>query len=177
MSDEPNADYTDQRIHHLEMIQGVIARYSDRSARVKHLAILVGWTTLLGFMIGGISVVSESVRPSIDIGIGIIIAVLLIINLEGIITICFFLDIHYSQKAKNFCKFYDRVNAQPSGQRPDFCMTLPPDIALGIAEDIADIEFPIPKPFIKPVTMFYMSLSVCYVLVIATAIFLLSGTL
>ncbi len=161
MCDEPHADYTDQRIRHLEMIQGVIVHYSDCSARVKNLALLVGWTILLGFMIGGISVVSESARSPIGILLGMIIAFLLVFSLNGINVICFWLDIHYYQKAKKFCKLYDRVNAQPFGQRPNFYMTLP--------LDIAKIKITTPKPTIA----FYVSLSVYYFMAIGVAVFLL----
>ena len=59
MCDQPNEDYTNQRIHHLEMIQGVISRYSDCSARMKYLVIFIGWTVILGFMIGNISLLGK----------------------------------------------------------------------------------------------------------------------
>ena len=158
MSGKTIEDYTNQRIKHLEMIQTVIARCSDRSAGMKNLLILVGWTVFLGFLVTDESIFSITSDPptisevlkalgflneSKNLKLGealtrpgapilenmkIVGAGFLIFILEAITLFCFLLDMSYFRRGEQFRKFYDRVREQPSGQRPDFCMTVPPDI-------------------------------------------------
>ena len=161
MSDEPNGDYREQRMKHLEMIQGAIARYSDFSARVKNLAIAIVWTVFLGFLgflIGEMAVFSAMHAPfdAKKIASVWVLFYILVVTLLYISSFCFLLDMHYCLRGAEFLKFYDRVRAQPSDQRPDFCMTVPPDITkmfrmFGIAMF---------KP-IMPTLRFYIALLIC----------------
>ena len=127
-------DYIDQRIKHLEMIQGVIGRYLNFSAQVKNLAILIGWTVFLGVMVGGISIFSETES---FLGIKKIVGAIFLFTILELITIlCFVLDMYYFLQGEAFREFYDRVRAQPSGQRPNFCMTVPSDITVTAFSDV-----------------------------------------
>ena len=134
MSGETIKDYTDQRVKHLEMIQETIARYLNFSAQIKNLAILIGWTVFLGFMIGGISIFLAS-QGSFGVE-EIVSAIFLLITLESITMLCLVLDMYYFLQVEAFREFYDRVRAQPSDQRPDFCMTISSDITEAVFSDI-----------------------------------------
>ena len=126
MSSRIIKDYTDQRIKHLEMIQGTIVHYLNFSAQIKSLALLMGWTVFLGFVVGGISIFSElesffGIRKIVG-------AIFLFITLELITMLCLLLDMYYFLQVEALREFYDRVRRQSSVQRPDFCMTVFSDI-------------------------------------------------
>ena len=166
MSDKPNKDYTDQRIKHLEMIQGAISRYLNFSAQVKNLTLLIGWTIFLGFMIGEMSMFSATQD---SFGSKKIEGVLfLIVTLEAITLLCLLLEIQYFVRREAFRQFYDRVRAQPSDQRPDFCMTILSDTTTKVPL----YRIAMLKSF-RPTFLFYIVLLVYYASLIAVA-FLLS---
>ena len=140
MSGETIKDYTDQRIKHLEMIQGTIVRYLNFSAQIKNLALLMGWTVFLGFVVGGISILSETESFS---GIKKIVgAIFLLFTLELITMLCLLLDMHYFLQVEALREFYDRVRGQPSAERPDFCMTVSSDITETAFSDVTAAVLP-----------------------------------
>ena len=133
MSGETIKDYTDQRVKHLEMIQGTIVRYLNFSAQIKNLTILIGWTVFLGFVVGGMSIFSAT-QGSFGVK-EIVSAIFLLITLELITSICLVLDMYYFLQGEAFREFYDRVRAQPSDQRPDFCIPASSDITVTAFSD------------------------------------------
>ena len=171
MSGETIKDYTDERIKHLEMIQGAIARYSDFSARLRNLAIVLVWTISLGFLgllIGEMSIVSIisdffgakktngvlgfKEAASVAFAFYILTVILLYVSAS-----CVLLDMHYHRRREEFREFYERVRAQPSGQRSDFCMTVPPDIVKMIRKPRVAI-----RKVWMPALWFYVTLPAYY---------------
>ena len=129
MCDALNEDYTDERIKHLEMIHEVIVYFASCSARVRHLTISLVWTVFMGFLGVLVGTMSMSSTTRGSFGTKEAMSVVLVILILSVITAFYaWLDVQYFLRGKQFQEFYDRVRAQPSSRRPDFCMTVPPDI-------------------------------------------------
>lgn len=104
MEIETERDFTGDRVKHLEMIQGVIARMANSSAWMKRLAIVVvGGAAALA--VRGNS--SASVLPALAV----------------ILTVIFWLmDARYHQQERWFRALFDKVREEDTGHRPDFRM-------------------------------------------------------
>ena len=106
MDIESDRDFTSDRIKHLEMIQGVIARMANSSAWTKRLAIVIGGATTLA--------VRSSSHTSVLIGLAV---------LSLAICLFWFMDTRYHQREKFFRALFDIVREENVSERPDFRMS------------------------------------------------------
>ena len=101
MSDaDLEVDYTDKRIKHLEMIQGVISRMSSNSATVKRYAIVVAAAAI-------------SLARTAD-------APIVLFSTAILIVIFGLLDARYLLVERCYRDLYNIVREEPHLQRPDF---------------------------------------------------------
>ena len=104
MNAESERDFTSDRVKHLEMIQGVIARMAHSSAWMKRLAIVV---------VGGaaaLAVRGNSAANTLPI-------------LAVILTAIFWLmDARYHQQERWFRALFEAVRKEDASHRPDFRM-------------------------------------------------------
>lgn len=102
---EREADYTELRVKHLELVQDVIARMSGNSATIKRSSLVVA--------AAAISVSSALGKP------------LILPFTAGLILVFAFLDARYLRVERCYRDLYDAVRSEPPGQRPDFRLTPP----------------------------------------------------
>lgn len=99
------ANYTELRVKHLELVQGVIARMSSNSATIKRYTMVVA--------AAAISVSSVLGNP------------LVLPFTAGLILVFAFLDARYLRIERCYRDLYDVVRSEPSEQCPDFRLTPP----------------------------------------------------
>ncbi len=102
------ADHTAERIRHLEMIQGVIARMAGNSAAIKRYAILA--------VAVGVAIYGSIEEPWV------------VVALAAMVAVFWALDARYLQQERWFRNLYDQVRGESEETRPDFRLT--PDATL-----------------------------------------------
>ena len=104
MKVETERDFTVDRVKHLEMIQGVIARMANSSAWMKRLVIVV---------VGGAAALAIRGGYSTD----------MLPGLAVMLTVVFWLmDARYHQQERWFRALFNAVREENPGHRPDFRM-------------------------------------------------------
>lgn len=103
MSEQRTADYTSDRIKHLELIQAVVTRMAGASAGMKRYCIIAA---AAGF----------AIHKSLGNSDAVFAIILLVI-------VFWLLDARYLQQEKWFRDIYDAVRVEPRDQKPDFRLT------------------------------------------------------
>lgn len=101
--EEREADYSELRVKHLELVQDVIARMSGNSATIKRYSLVVAAVA--------ISTSSVLGKP------------LVLPFTAGLILVFAFLDARYLRIERCYRDLYDAVRGEPPEQRPDFRLT------------------------------------------------------
>lgn len=96
-------DYTDVRIKHLEMIQGVIARMSANSGTIKRYAVVI---TAAAVSLGKFA------------GSAMILAVAVVV-----VMVFALLDARYLRLERCYRNLFNAVRSEPPDTRPDFRLT------------------------------------------------------
>ena len=108
MTSSREADHTDERTKHLDMIQGVVSRMAGNSAAMKRYCIIA--------VAVGVAVYKTINDPWAVAALGVMVVVF------------WGLDARYLQQEKWFRDLYDQVRSEPPDRRPDF--RLAPDRAM-----------------------------------------------
>lgn len=96
-------DYTDLRIKHLEMIQGVIARMSSSSGTIKRYAVVIAAAAISFGKFAGSSAI--------------------LLAAAVIVVVFALLDARYLRLERSFRDLFNDVRVEPVHTRPDFRLT------------------------------------------------------